>query len=86
MDTNRPLPPARITLEQITTDRVEIYQQVPHLEGRIPVEADSFPIYDSIPYMDNIEWLVQRLRQHRLRGSSGMKSEYLKIMDVIRNT
>ena len=61
-DTNSPLPPARITLEQITADLVELYRRVPYPPDRIPVEEEPLPIYESISWMDNIEWLVQRLR------------------------
>ena len=40
----------------------------PPTGDRIPVEADPLPIYESIPLMENIEWLVQLLRQHLLGG------------------
>ena len=46
---NLPRPPAYIKLSQITTERVELYRQVPPHGEIIPIEADPFLIDDSIP-------------------------------------
>ena len=52
MVSDRPPTPDRIKLEQITTERVEIYHWVPPRHGeRITIEAKLFSIDDSIPSM-----------------------------------
>ena len=69
---NLPRPPAYIKLSQITTERVELYHQVPPHGEIIPIEEDPFLIDDSIPSMDDIDWVVCHLRRHRLGGASGI--------------
>ena len=50
------LPPAWVTLEQITAERVELYSYVPPPGENIPVSIDPFPVDDSVPMEDEIEW------------------------------
>ena len=70
--------PACITLSQITMDRVELCQRVPPPGDSIPVETDPFPIDESIPSMDYIEWVERHLQQHRSGGVPGMRAEHIK--------
>ena len=57
---------------------MEIYSYIPPLGTNIPISLEPFPVDDSVPTEDEIEWAVKRLRNHRSRGLSGMRSEYLK--------
>ena len=61
---NHPLTPACIKLAHITTDRAELYRQVPPHVDRISIEAEPFFIDDSIPSMYNIKWVVHHLQRH----------------------
>ena len=38
----------------------------------------SFPVEDSVPTEDKIEWAVTQLHNHRSRGAPGMREEHLK--------
>ena len=51
---NHPPPPNRVTLERMMSGRVTLYMRVPPPGDSIQVETDPFPIYDSIPLVDNI--------------------------------
>ena len=42
-------PPARVTLERITVDRVDLYRYVPPPGDNIPVSVDPFPVEELIP-------------------------------------
>ena len=61
---DRVLPPARVTLEGILEERVELYSCVPPPGTRIPISVQPFPVEDSVPTEDKIEWVVTRLRNH----------------------
>ena len=50
----RALPPARITLEQITEDQVELYSYVLPPGVNIPISVEPFPVDNSVPTEDNI--------------------------------
>ena len=52
---NHPPPPIRITLAQITAERVELYLQVTPLGDRITIETFPSTVDDSISSMDNIK-------------------------------
>ena len=65
------LPPARVTLDRVTVDRVELYNYVPPQGKNIPISIQPFPVDDSISTEDEIEWVVTRLRNHRSRGRQG---------------
>ena len=45
----RALPPARVTLERITAERVDIYSYVPPLGKNILISIEPFPVDDSVP-------------------------------------
>ena len=67
-----PPPIARVTIKQITVERVELYHHVPPLERPIPVEFTPFHVEDSIPGEAEIEEEVKRLPFNRLGGPLGM--------------
>ena len=71
-------PPAWITPEQITAERVELYRYVLLSGANIPIYVEPFPVDDLVPTEDEIKWVVKRLQNHRSRGPSGMQVEYLK--------
>ena len=61
---DRAPPPARFTLEWITAERVDLYSYVPPPGDNIPVSIDPFPVEDSVPTEDEIEWAVKQLHNH----------------------
>ena len=71
-------PPARVTLERITAERVELYSYVPPPGTNITISVQPLPVYDSVPTEDEIELVVTRLRNHCSGGPSGMRAEHLK--------
>ena len=75
---NHALPPAQVTLKRITAERVELYSYVPPLGTNIPISVQPFPVDDSVPTEDEIEWVVTRLSNHRSRGALGVRAEHLK--------
>ena len=75
---DRAPPPARVTLERIAAERVELYSYVPPLGANIPISVEPFPVDDSVPTEYKIEWEVKRLHNQRSRGPSGMRAEHLK--------
>ena len=44
----------------------------------IPIYVEPFPVDDSVPTEDDIEWAVKHLRNNRYGGTSGMQAEHLK--------
>ena len=67
--------PAKVTLERITEDREELYRAAP-LPGETIVPPS--PIDDYVPTYEEVEWVVRRLRGHRLVGPSRMRTEHLR--------
>ena len=65
-------PPARVTLEQVTLERVELYIYVPPPGTNIPIYVQPFPVDDLVPTEVKIEWSVTQLCNHRYGGPSGM--------------
>ena len=63
--------PARVTLERITAERVELYSNVPPPGTNIPISVQPFPVDDAMPTEEKIEWVVTRLRNHRSGGRRG---------------
>ena len=49
MTPTSPLALARVTIERITAERVEIYWHVPLPDQPIPVVVTPFPVEDSVP-------------------------------------
>ena len=76
---NRALPPARVTLERITAERVAMYSYVPPPEENIPFEIHPFQVNDLVPEEGEIEWAIKQLRNNRSRGPSRMRTEHVKL-------
>ena len=51
---------------------------MPPLGENIPFSVETFPVDDSVPTEEEMEWEVTRLLDHRSRGPSGMSSKHLK--------
>ena len=51
---DRAPPPARVTLERITAERVELYSYVPPPGNNIPIYVQLLPMEDLVPTEDNI--------------------------------
>ena len=75
---DRAPPPARVTLERITAERVDLYRCVPPPGTNTPISVQPFPLEDSVPTEDKIEWAVKPLNNHRSRGASGMQADHMK--------
>ena len=58
---DRAPPPAWVTLERITAERVELYSYVPPPGRNIPISVQLFPVDDSVPTQHKIEWAVTLL-------------------------
>ena len=71
-------PPVWVTLERIMAERVDLYCYVPFMGEDIPVSVELFPLEESVPTEDKIEWVVKRLHNHRSRGPSGIQAEHIK--------
>ena len=76
---NRTQPLARISLETLTSERVEIYNHVLPTGQPNPIEVAPFPVDDNIPEEEEIAKLVLWLKLHRTGGPSGMSSEHLRM-------
>ena len=59
-------PPARVALEWITAERMDLYCHVPPLRENIPVSVEE------------IKWAVKQIQNHRSGGPLGMRAENLK--------
>ena len=70
--------PARVTLKQITAERVELYSRVPPPVDSTPVEIEPFEVADGVPDEGEIEWAVRRLCNNRSGGLSRLRAEQLK--------
>ena len=58
---DRASPPARATLEWITSERVDLYSYVPSPGTNIPVTVRPIPVDDLVPTEDKIEEAVKNL-------------------------
>ena len=67
-------PPAWVTLEQITEERVELYSYVPPPGLNTPISVEPFLVDDSVPTEDKIEWAVKLLHNHRPGRPLGMRA------------
>ena len=76
---NRPLPPARISLETLTLERVELYAHIPPPGQHITIEVDPFSVDDNIPGEEDISEAVLRLQLYCSEGPSGMRDENLRM-------
>ena len=75
---DRAPPPARVTLEMVTAERVALYSYVLPLGENIPVAIQQFQLDDSVPEDGEIEWPVKRLCNNRSGGPLRMRVEYVK--------
>ena len=57
---------------------MELYSYVPPLGANILISAETFPLENSVPTEDKIEWAVKLLRNPCSGGPSGMRAEHLK--------
>ena len=71
-------PLARATLERITTERTELYSQVPSPGEKILVTVEPAIIDDSVPTEDKIAAAVKKLRRNRSGGLSRIRAEHIK--------
>ena len=74
---NHTPPPARVTIERITAERVVLYSRVPPPGENVPVQIEPFEVEDKVPEEVEIEWAVKCLRNNRSRGASRMRAEPL---------
>ena len=75
---NHTPPPALVTLERITSERVNLYSYITPLGENIPISVEPFLVDDSVPTEEEIDWAVPRLRNNGSGGPSGMRAEHLK--------
>ena len=68
-------PPARITLEKITAEHVELYRAIPPPGENIPISRNISHIDDSVTTEEEVEWAVHILRGNRLGGTSRICAE-----------
>ena len=66
-------PPARVTIKQMTSERVELYQHVPHPGRYTTLDVTPFPVEDSIPGEAEIVEEVKHLCLKRPGGPSVMR-------------
>ena len=71
-------PPARITPERITAERMELYRVVPPPGENIPTSVPPSQNEDSVPTEEEVEWEVQIIRWHQSGGPSQMCDEHLR--------
>ena len=57
---------------------MDLYIYVPPLGVNIPISVEPFPVEESVPTEDVIEWAVKRLQNHHSRGTYGMRAKHLK--------
>ena len=74
----RAVPPAQLTLDRITAERVALHHHIPPPGENIPVSVDPFPLDELVPMEDNIEWAVRRIRDNRSGGPSIIRVEHLQ--------
>ena len=77
-EVDRALPTARVTLDRITAERVDLYSYVPPLGENIPLSVETFPLDESVPTEDKIEWVVKLLRNQCSGETSGMRADNIK--------
>ena len=75
---DRAPPPAWVTLKRITAEQVDLYHYIPPLGENISVSVEPFPVEDSVPTEDKIEWAVKRIQNHRSGWNSRMWDKHLK--------
>ena len=51
---DRAPPLAQVTLQRITTERLDLYSYIPPPGANIPISVDPFPVDDLVPTEDEI--------------------------------
>ena len=74
----RTLPPARLTIERVTEERAALHHHIPPPGKNIPISIYPFPLDESVPMEDDIEWAVQKMRDKRSGGPSTIRAEHLQ--------
>ena len=74
----RASPTARITIDQITAERVALHHHIPPLGENTPIPVDPLPVDYSVPIEENIEWAVRRLRDNCSGSPSIIRVEHLQ--------
>ena len=69
---DHPLPPSRVAIATMMSERVELYWHVPYMGQTIRVRLISFLVDDPILEEEEIFWAVRRLFLNRSGGPSGM--------------
>ena len=75
---NRAILTARVTLDRITAERVDLYSYLTSLGANIPISIEPFPVDYLVPIEGEIKWAVNCQRNHRSGGPSGMQAQHLK--------
>ena len=65
---NHAPPSAQVTIEQVMTERVELYSYAPPTGVNIPISVELLSVDDLVPTEDKIEWAATRtaMRVHFL--------------------
>ena len=82
---DRPPKPCHNSMEKQTAEREELYWKVSPPWDPIPINVEPFDLDDSIPEVAEIRVVAEGLRNGRYGGSSGVRSEHIKmwLRDVI---
>ena len=72
------LPPTQVTLKQITSERIELYQRVQLPGENIPIYVEPFQVEYLVHTEDEIEWAVRRLQKIAPGPPLGMRADNLK--------
>jgi hypothetical protein len=75
---DRAPPPARSTLEKVTTERAALYRKEEPPGDPIPIMVEPVEVPDDVPDEGEIADAVMRLRNNRSGGPSGIRGEHLK--------
>ena len=76
--TNRPPPPGRVSIANMTADRITMYTCIPQLGEIIPIIKYTFIIDKYVYQGGEIYWSVQRLHLHRSGRPSQMQVDPLQ--------
>ena len=71
------LPPARITLDWITVERVALYRHIKPLGEKTPISIKYLPLDELVPMEYKIKWVVRMMRYNRSGGPSETIAEHL---------
>ena len=57
---------------------MDLYSHIPPLGKNIPISVQLFPVDNSVPTEEEIDWAETQLRNHCYVGPTGMREEHLK--------